>query len=338
MQKRTKSEKPTLFEKAVNSLGWAWYSLKLKVSSLFPKREKIAKLGAKRRKDAFFVYGMLLLPLIQFGIFYIGVNINSILMTFQRYVDGEYQWAGFYNFEFVWKDFISQDIFGSVVKNSVLSFVIVQLMSPLILFATYFIYRKFVGYRFFKIMLFLPTIISIVITVTIYKKVCDVAIPAIWSNLFHKSIRGLLSNPDTRYGAVMFFYLWLSFGSLMLMYLGAMNGISDSISEAARLDGASNIQEFIYIVFPMIYPTFSTLFYTSVATIFTNQINLYSLWGISAPPAVMTFGYYLYREVSMAGEARYPGLATLGVMMTLVAAPLTFFFKWLLQKLGPKVN
>ena len=95
---------------------------------------------------------------------------------------------------------------------------------------------------------------------------------------------------------------------------------------------------FIYIVFPMIYPTFSTLFYTSVATIFTNQINLYSLWGISAPPAVMTFGYYLYREVSMAGEARYPGLAALGVMMTLVAAPLTFFFKWLLQKLGPKVN
>ena len=114
MRKRTKSEKPTLFGKAVNSLGWAWYSLKLKVSSLFPKREKIAKLGVKRRKDAFFVYGMLLLPLIQFGIFYIGVNINSILMTFQRYVDGEYQWAGFYNFEFIWKDFISQDIFGSV--------------------------------------------------------------------------------------------------------------------------------------------------------------------------------------------------------------------------------
>ena len=338
MRKRTKSEKPSLFEKAVNRVGWAWYSLKVKVASLFPKRETTANLGAKRRKDAFFVYGMLLLPLIQFGIFYIGVNINSILMTFQRYVDGEYRWANFENFSFVWKDFISQEIFGNVVKNSLLSFVIVQLMSPLILFATYFIYRKFVGYRFFKIMLFLPTIISIVITVTIYKKVCDVAIPAIWLKLFNKSIRGLLSNPDTRYGAVMFFYLWLSFGSLMLMYLGAMNGISDSISEAARLDGASNIQEFIYIVFPMIYPTFSTLFYTSVATIFTNQINLYSLWGTSAPPSVMTFGYYLYREVSMAGEARYPGLATLGVMMTLVAAPLTFFFKWLLQKLGPKVN
>lgn len=123
-----------------------------------------------------------------------------------------------------------------------------------------------------------------------------------------------------------------------LMYLGAMNGISDSISEAARLDGASNIQEFVYIVFPMIYPTFSTLFYTSVATIFTNQINLYSLWGASAPSSTWTFGYYLYKEVAQAGEARYPSLAALGVLMTVVAAPLTFFFKWLLRRVGPKVD
>ena len=124
----------------------------------------------------------------------------------------------------------------------------------------------------------------------------------------------------------------------MLMYLGAMNGISDSISEAAELDGASSLQEFFYIVLPMIYPTFSTLFYTSIATIFTNQINLYSLWGSGADPSIQTFGYYLYREVSLATPADYPRLAALGVLMTLVAAPLTFFFKWLLGRLGPKVD
>ena len=338
MRKKIKTEKPSVFAKAANRIGWVWYSLKVKITALFPKRGKQAKLGAKRKRDAIFVYLMLLLPLIQFAVFYIGVNLNSILMTFQRYTDKGYEWAGFYNFRFIWKDFISQPIFLDIVKNSLLAFLVVQLMSPLILFATYFIYRKFVGYRFFKIMLFLPTIISSVITVTIYKKVCEIAIPAISASVFHTTIRGLLSNPDTRFGAIMFFYLWLSFGSLMLMYLGAMNGISDSISEAARLDGASNIQEFVYIVFPMIYPTFSTLFYTSVATIFTNQINLYSLWGASAPSSTWTFGYYLYKEVAQAGEARYPSLAALGVLMTVVAAPLTFFFKWLLRRVGPKVN
>lgn len=338
MRNKTKTENPSLMSKAATAVGWAWYDLKTKISARLPKRKKQGKLGAKRKRDAVFVYAMLLLPLIQFAIFYIGVNINSILMTFQRYTDKGYEWAGFYNFRFVWEDFISQPIFGDVVKNSLISFFVVQLMSPLILFATYFIYRKFVGYRFFKIMLFLPTIISSVITVTIYKKVCEIAIPAIWSSVFHVTIRGLLSNPETRFGAIMFFYLWLSFGSLMLMYLGAMNGISDSVSEAARLDGANNIQEFFYIVFPMIYPTFSTLFYTSVATIFTNQINLYSMWGASAPSSTWTFGYYLYKEVSMAAEVRYPSLAALGIMMTFVAAPLTFFFKWLLRRVGPKVD
>ena len=40
----------------------------------------------------------------------------------------------------------------------------------------------------------------------------------------------------------------------------------------------------------------------------------------------------------MAAEVRYPSLAALGIMMTFVAAPLTFFFKWLLRRVGPKVD
>lgn len=119
----------------------------------------------------------------------------------------------------------------------------------------------------------------------------------------------------------MFYYMWLSFGSMMLMYLGAMNGISESVAEAARLDGASTLQEFWYITFPMIYPTFSTLFYTSVASIFTNQINLYSIWGTEADSSVWTFGYYLYKEVARAesSQANYPYLATIGLGMTIIA-------------------
>ena len=340
MRKNEKADSPSLREKAINKAGWAFYSLKVKIAAKMPARKggKMARLGKKRLKDGIFVYLMLLLPIIQFLIFYVGVNLNSLLMTFQRFDNSGYVFDFGYNFKLLWNGFIKMPVFGLVVKNSLLSFLVVQLMSPIILFATYFIYKKFAGYRFFKIVLFLPTIISAVIMVTVYKKVCEIAIPKIWETLFHVTIGGLLSTPSTRFGAVMFFYLWLSFGGLMLMYLGAMNGISDSISEAAELDGASSLQEFFYIVLPMIYPTFSTLFYTSIATIFTNQINLYSLWGSGADPSIQTFGYYLYREVSLATPADYPRLAALGVLMTLVAAPLTFFFKWLLGRLGPKVD
>lgn len=211
-------------------------------------------------------------------------------------------------------------------------------MSPIVLFFTFFIYKKFAGYRFFKVVMFLPTIISTLITVTVYKYFCNIGIPWLVSELFGKQIGGLLSEPSTRFGAVMFFYMWLSFGSLMLMYLGCMNGISESIVESAKLEGATAMQEFFHITFPMIYPTFATLFYTSIAAIFTNQINLYSLWGADAPNALWTFGYYMYRQVSLANQAQYPYLATMGLLMTLIVAPLTFAFKWALNKIGPSVE
>ncbi len=294
--------------------------------------------SVKERNDKLFVYIVLFLPLVQFCIFYIGVNFNSILMTFQRYDGSKYVWNGLGNFKLVWTNFVQMKVFGTVVKNSLLSFLIVQLMSPVILFFSFFIYKKFFGYQFFKIVLFLPTIISTVITVTVYKQFCEVAIPYIWKTVFNHPISGLLSNVDTRFGAVMFFYMWLSFGTLMLMYIGAMNGISDSLIEACHLDGANSIQEFVYVVFPMIYPTFATLFYTSVATIFTNQINLYSIWSTSADSSVWTFGYYLYKEIVQAPQGNYPYLTTIGVLMTLIAAPLTFIVKGALNKIGPSLE
>lgn len=338
-KKKNKGETQTIFEKAVSKAGWGLYSAKVAVLSKFPKKQKQAKIENRRLKNGVFVYLMLLLPLIQFGIFYIGVNFNSIIMTFQQYDGYKYSWAGFANFKWVWTDFIKLDVFGQVVKNSLLSFLIVQLMSPIVLFFTFFIYKKFPGYRFFKIVLFLPTIISTLITVTVFRTFCEDIIPAALRAVFGYTMSGgLLSNPKTTFGAIMFFYMWLSFGTLMLMYLGCMNGISDSVVESAKLEGANSMQEFFYITFPMIYPTFATLFYTSIATIFTNQINLFSFYGAGADSSLWTFGYYLYKEVQSGSDTVYPHLATMGLLMTLIAAPLTFFFKWLLNKIGPSAE
>lgn len=321
-----------------SQVGWWIYPLTVRIHNLFPQKKRQTKMTNRRLKDGLFVYGMLLFPLVQFAVFYIGVNVNSVLMAFQSYEEGRYVFSGWANFQQIFQVFFKDDQFVYCVKNSLQSFLVIQILSPVVLFFTYFIYKKFVGYKFFKIVLFLPTIISTVITVTIYKYFLERAIPMIWEKVFNISLPGLLSSRETAFGSVMFYYLWLSFGSLMLMYLGAMNGISESVVEAAKIEGATVLQEFVYITFPMIWPTFSTLFYTSIAGIFVNQINLFSLWGTEAERYLWTFGYYLYREVSLATNAEYPYLAALGLLMTVVAAPVTFFVKWSVQRIGPKTE
>jgi ABC-type sugar transport system permease subunit len=63
------------------------------------------------------------------------------------------------------------------------------------------------------------------------------------------------------------------------MYLGAMNGISESVVEAAKLDGVTFFGEFIYITFPSIFSTFRSLLIVSIGGIFTNQARLLSFFG-----------------------------------------------------------
>ena len=156
--------------------------------------------------------------------------------------------------------------------------------------------------------------------------------------VFKTKVSGFFSNLDTQFATVVVFTVFTSFGSSVLMYLSSMNGINESIVEAAELDGATYFQEFIYVTFPMVYPTFVTFFIIGISGIFTNQMNLVSFLGTDRPmPQSQTFGYYLYQQ-TVAGEANYPLLSAFGLMITLVVAPVSIITKKLMEKYGPSAE
>ena len=59
----------------------------------------------KKRKDLIFYCCLLFLPILQFCVFYIGVNANSLLLAFKDYSDGPAKFVGFDNFERLFYDF-----------------------------------------------------------------------------------------------------------------------------------------------------------------------------------------------------------------------------------------
>jgi len=115
-----------------------------------------------------------------------------------------------------------------------------------------------------------------------------------------------------------------------------MSGLSTEIIEAAKIDGANSWQEFFHIVLPGIFPTITTFAVTSVASIFVNQLNLFSFFSGQAPEGVQTYGYYLYVQTVRANsEAEYPIICAIGLFLTIIAVPLTLIVKYLLEKFGP---
>ena len=167
-------------------------------------------------------------------------------------------------------------------------------------------------------------------------KLIERALPEIVYKLFDFRIKGLMENPDTRFGAIVFYNIWVGFGVNVLMYTNAMSGISSEVLESARLDGATGIREFWFISLPLIYPTMTTFLITSFATMFTNQYNIYSFYGGSVPSGIASFGYWLFNETEQASSrAEYSIISAIGLLLTCIALPLTLFIRRLLNRFDP---
>ncbi len=300
---------------------------------------KTPTIMTEKKKDLLFYIVAISLPVLQFCIFYIGVNFNSLLLAFQEYdvASGSYRLCGFTNLSNVWEEFFNTFLLKNGFFNSLKVWALTTVISlPLSLLFSFFIYKKFPLKNFFKVALFLPSVISGMVTVVIYLYFVERAIPGMAEKLFGYEMVGWLGNVDTQFGAVLFYNIFYSFGGYILLFVGAMNSVDPSVSEAGALDGVSGLREFWYIVFPKVYPTFCTFLVLSVAGIFTNQFSLYSFYGIEASNNVMTFGYYLYAITSVATTAEYPRIAAIGVLMTLFVIPITLLVKYVLGKIGPK--
>lgn len=301
------------------------------------KDKKKKRLLNRRQKQLIFYICIIALPIIQFCIFYIGVNLNSILLAFKKFdvETGGYVFDGFSNFKKIFSDWNNTPILKVALKNSLILYVVTLLCMCISTLFSYYIFKKRTFAGLYKIVLFLPNIISSLILALIFMYFTERAVPEFVAG-FGQTISGLLSNSKTSFPTILVFNVLLSFGTQTLLISGAMEGISDSVTDAAKIDGCSPIQEFTRIVVPMIWPTITTFLIVGVAGVFTNQMCLYSFYGPSAEYANMTVGYYLYRETLNAGVERYPYLAALGIVLTVIVVPLTYLVKWATNKFGPK--
>ena len=310
-----------------------------------PKKKMLT---SREKKRLLFYSCFIFIPLLQFCVFYLYVNFNSIMLAFQKYevkigaTGYNIKFAGFENFKTAFA-IIGENFF--MIKNSAVMFVCSTLVGlSLALLLSFYLYKRFPASGFFKVILFMPQILSHVVFALIFAKIGDELIPYIVEKMSGEQIMGVMTNPDTNFVVLVIFNLWIGFGVNVLLFQGAMEGINPSVVESAQLDGVNLLQEFFYITIPMIFPTFVTFLVLGLAGIFTNQMNLFSLYGTSADAHLQTFGYFMYLQslksdvIASSGFYSYSELAALGLVLTLIVFPVTFGTRKLLEKFGPSTD
>ncbi len=126
--------------------------------------------------------------------------------------------------------------------------------------------RKIRGISFLRGAYYLPVLTSTVAMgiawVWLFQP--QVGLVSIIVRFFGGTPRNWLGRPETAMYAVIGVAVWKGFGSRMLIYLAGLQGIPESIYEAARIDGAGRWHLLLHITWPLLKPVTFYLFVTGI--------------------------------------------------------------------------
>lgn len=303
------------------------------------KKKKMTK---RRKKELIFIIVLLAYPVAQFLLTWIFVNSYSIILSFQRIsIEGDISFAKFDNFIYVIKRIFDPDL-GAVtisgdirIPNNLLviinslgyGFITIFISLPLALIASYFLSKKMPFANLFRVIFFLPNIISVVALVYAFRMQLD-------SNsglVFHLlEFFGITVEAATWPGTTIIVYLyciWAGIGYNVLLFSGAIGRVPSELFESAQMDGAGNFKQFTGIMIPMIWPTVVTMIVLGMTSILTLYLQ----------PVLFEYHYTetiagtIFNGVAD-GKTQYPIYSAFGLLFSFILAPAILFVRKLLSK------
>ncbi len=208
---------------------------------------------------------------ILFFIFMILPTLNVFRMSL--YQRGAYSpeetFIGFKNFMMLLND--AQ--FIRSMQNTILLVVVVTIVTfaMALIFAGILTREKIKGQNFFRIVFYIPNILSIVVIAGIFSAIYKP------ENGMLNSILGLfmdMTNPILWKGeslvmlSIVMAMIWQAVGYYMVMYMASMSAVPLTMYESAQLDGANRVQQFFQITIPLIWTNIrTTLTFFIISTI-----------------------------------------------------------------------
>ena len=318
-------------------------------------REKVnlkrkTPLNRKTKRLLFYIM-VLFIPLLQLAIFSIYQHINTFLLAFREYKYNDdatayvISGAGWRNFKTAWDILMGS---GDLLRPAAISYAfnLTVDLSVSLLFSFY-IAKNYWGSKFFRVMLYLPHIVSSIVFALLFNYIVTDVYMVLYQQYTGNATLGLLDQSgEMQFTVLLLYNFWFGFGTSCMLYTNSMSSVDRSLVESAQLDGANIFHEFIYIYFPCIYPTFVTLIASGVGNIFTMQMNLYTFFGDSGKEKFSTLGFWYFRAVKAAGfiptatngAYTYCEMSAFGLLQTAIVAPIALTVRHCMRKYGPRTD
>ena len=247
--------------------------------------------------------------------------VQALILSFQKGTGSAVQPAGFANYARILKG----ATFQQCLFNTIFYFVIqVPIMLILALILAQLLNSPDIkGKGIYRTMIFLPCATSLVSYSMIFKSLFanDGLVNRVLSTVGIPTVDWFQNAWAARW-VIVIALIWRWTGYNMVFYLAGLQNIDYSIYEAARIDGASPIQQFIHLTIPLLKPTIllTAIMSTSgTLQLFDESVNLTA----GGPgKATMTLTHYIY-NISFVETPKFNYAAALSVFILVVVAILS---------------
>ena len=224
---------------------------------------------------------------------------------------------GLKNFEMLMRD----ATFIRSMQNMLLLIVMVTIftMGTALLFAGILTREKLKGQDFFRIVFYIPNILSVVVISGIFSAIYDVDRGLLNSILAVFGKDGILWKGEQHViMSLVIAMVWQAIGYYMVMYMSSMAAVPESLYESAGLDGASRVAQFFQITIPLIWTNIrTTLTFFIISTINMAFLFVSAMTGGGPNNASNVALLYMYNQKNLGGGYGYA--MAIGVVIFLVS-------------------
>ncbi len=300
---------------------------------------KIGSMQTRKKQQTIFIVAMMFIPIAYWLYQWLYINGTTIAMAFQNN-DGAFSLENFVRV----KNLLTNKQGGLQLvwslKNTIKTFFCTELIGvPISLVMSYFIYKQIRGYKFFRIVFYLPHIIPGIVLITVFKQLLSPLGPftALCNNIgIVLPEEGLLHTTSTAMNTIIFYCIWTTACANILFY-SSMSRIPPELIEVGKLEGLQLFKELIYVVMPLIWPTFSTTIVLDLTGILNagGPVLLFGVNDVVMKARATTLPYWFFSQVydgGISGIGSYGVMSCVGLMFTAISVPFTLFIRYLLNK------
>ncbi|MGO4137179.1 carbohydrate ABC transporter permease [Rhizobium brockwellii] len=275
---------------------------------------------------------ILLVPALAiYAVFALYPMLNVVILSFQKWngLDPQRQFVGIANYSAI---FTKDPVFWVAFRNTVIWTLMSLIFPPMIgLLLALSLNQKIFGRNGLRAIFYLPVIIAPIAVATMWKWMYDPFFGLFSQLLTSWGMQGWindwLGNRDIALYSVFVAYLWQTVGFSMVLFLAGLQSVSQTLVEAARIDGADRWKVFKHVTLPALRPTITIVLVLSVISSLKAFDIVYGLTGGGPAQSTQMLALWAFTQAMQIFDFGR-GAAISVVLLLITMAVVIPYLKW----------